>query len=232
VSGDRRGGATKRAIILASRSPRRQRLLESAGISVAVVPAPIDDAAIPLGPVPPAWWVVALAWLKARSTDLALAETERRLGAAPAGLILAADTVCVCAGTILGQPRTPEEARAMLDRLAACVHETITGACILDRATGERTFVFDRATVTVGAIPRVEIDRYVASGAWRGKAGAYNLEERVAAGWPISCAGDPATVMGLPMRRLAPILAPLRAAAADAPQSDAPPPQASFEAHP
>jgi septum formation protein len=226
VTGHRHGGAAGPAIILASRSPRRCRLLESAGISALVVPAPIDDATIPPGPVPPAWWVVALAWLKARSTDLALAETERRLGAAPAGLILAADTVCVCAGTILGQPRTPEEARAMLERLAARVHETITGACILDRATGARTFVLDRATVTVGAIPRAEIDHYVASGEWRGKAGAYNLEERVAAGWPISCAGDPATVMGLPMRRLAPILAPLRSA-----RPEAPPPEAPLEAH-
>ena len=37
---------------------------------------------------------------------------------------------------------------------------------------------------------------------WRGKAGAYNLADRVADGWPIECEGDPTTVMGLPMRRL------------------------------
>jgi len=54
----------------------------------------------------------------------------------------------------------------------------------------------------VGAIDDGRIEAYVWGGDWRGKAGAYNLSERVEAGWPITCEGDPATVMGLPMRRL------------------------------
>jgi predicted house-cleaning NTP pyrophosphatase (Maf/HAM1 superfamily) len=51
------------------------------------------------------------------------------------------------------------------------------------------------------------IDAYVASGAWQGKAGGYNLNERLEAGWPLEFFGDPSTIMGLPMRA---ILAALR----------------------
>ena len=51
-----------------------------------------------------------------------------------------------------------------------------------------------------------EIERYVSAGGWRGKAGGYNLAERLAAGWPIRCEGDPTSVMGLPMARVAPLL--------------------------
>jgi predicted house-cleaning NTP pyrophosphatase (Maf/HAM1 superfamily) len=50
------------------------------------------------------------------------------------------------------------------------------------------------------------IDEYVSSGAWKGKAGAYNLSERIAAGWPLRCEGDETTVMGLPMLKLLPLL--------------------------
>jgi septum formation protein len=66
--------------------------------------------------------------------------------------------------------------------------------------------------VTVGPIPETEITAYLDSGQWRGKAGAYNLAERLQAGWPISVEGDPGTVMGLPMVRLAERLRAIAAA--------------------
>ena len=50
------------------------------------------------------------------------------------------------------------------------------------------------------------IEGYLAGGGWRGKAGAYNLSERIEAGWPIEVQGDPGTVMGLPMEILSPML--------------------------
>lgn len=69
-------------------------------------------------------------------------------------------------------------------------------------AGGGRFLFSDVARVRVGRIGADRIDTYLRSGGWRGKAGAYNLSERVADGWPLECEGDPATVMGLPMRRL------------------------------
>jgi predicted house-cleaning NTP pyrophosphatase (Maf/HAM1 superfamily) len=74
-----------------------------------------------------------------------------------------------------------------------------------------REIFIDRATVHVGEIRHDQIETYISGGAWRGKAGAYNLMERIEAGWPIRCDGDPSTVMGLPMRLLLPRLANLGA---------------------
>lgn len=78
---------------------------------------------------------------------------------------------------------------------------------IVHVATDCEILFTDTARVRVGRIPIAEIESYVASGQWRGKAGAYNLAERLAAGWPIEYEGDPATIMGLPMRRLTRCLA-------------------------
>ena len=98
----------------------------------------------------------------------------------------------------------------MLAALRDETHETITGVCLISLADGRRWLLVDRATVRYGHVSDKEIDRYVRSGEWRGKAGAYNLQDRFSAGWPIECEGDPATVMGLPMRRLQPWLARVR----------------------
>ena len=190
---------------LASRSPRRHVLLREAGVRVHVHPSAIDDATLRPGRVSPAQWVMALAYLKARSVRDAL--RERGVGQ---GSVLGADTVCVCDGRILGQPTTPEAARSMLLAMRGREHETITGLCVLSLAAGDRWMIVDRATVSVGPIGDDEIARYLHSQQWRGKAGGYNLFDRIDAGWPIHCHGDPATVVGLPMQRLQPWLERLR----------------------
>ena len=73
---------------------------------------------------------------------------------------------------------------------------------LIEADTGRRHLFAESARVTFGALGNAEIDRYVSSGAWRGKAGGYNLSERLAAGWPITYRGDATTIMGLPMRAL------------------------------
>jgi septum formation protein len=94
----------------------------------------------------------------------------------------------------------------MLRSFVEGAHDVISGVALLDLAGGARLLFFDRAQVTWGRIASDQVEAYVASGAWRGKAGGYNLAERLRAGWPIEVRGDPATVMGLPIRRLAPLL--------------------------
>jgi septum formation protein len=187
--------------VLASASPRRRLLLAEAGIAVEVEPPPLDDAALPATDVPAEWWAMSMAWLKGR----AVAERRRATGAAR-GTILAADTVCRVEGRSLGQPRDAEETRRMLRSFVEGAHDVISGVALLDLAGGARLLFFDRAQVTWGRIASDQVEAYVASGAWRGKAGGYNLAERLRAGWPIEVRGDPATVMGLPIRRLAPLL--------------------------
>ncbi|MBT8486582.1 MAG: septum formation protein Maf [Phycisphaerales bacterium] len=195
---------------LASRSPRRRALLESAGVPLRVCPAGIDDADLAVAPVPPRQWVMALAYLKARW----VADALRARTPPAAGTVLGADTVCVHDGRVLGQPRDAAHAGAMLRVLRGTTHETITGVCLLDSTCDARWTLVDAAQVAIGAIGDAEIDAYVASDAWRGKAGGYNLQDRLDAGWPIRCDGDPATVMGLPMRRLSSWLERWRGSAA------------------
>ena len=195
---------------LASRSPRRKLMLEEAGFEVRVQPPDFDDARLRPGRVSVYEWVTALAALKAWR----VADRLRGLGNRFApwfdawsdygvrGTVMGADTMCVKGTETLGQPRDADDAMRMLRLLRNAEHETITGVCLIDLATGRRFMFCDRAIVNVGNVSDSQIDQYISSGDWRGKAGAYNLSERIDAGWPIECIGDPATVMGLPMKRL------------------------------
>ena len=184
---------------LASASPRRRWLLEEAGIDTRIMPPALDDGKLDPQSRRAEAWVMAMAHLKARSA----AEELRREQPAARGRVLGADTVCVIENErILGQPVDEAAARTMLYQLRRNEHRTLTGVCLLDLETGAREIFCDTAHVRVGEVTDEMIESYIASGEWRGKAGAYNLSERIAAGWPIDCDGDPATVMGLPMMRL------------------------------
>lgn len=184
-------------VVLASSSPRRQAILSAAGVRFEVLPPAIDDAQLPAVTDDPSRLTMGLAWFKARQV---LAQLAARGPSAGPSLVLAADTVCVVDGRIVGKPADASDARAMLLGLEGRSHDVVTGLCIVDRRTGARALRADRATVTLGRLPPGELDRYVGSGAWQGKSGGYNFGERAAAGWPLECAGDPETVMGLPSR--------------------------------
>jgi len=188
---------------LASRSPRRRLLLDRAGIAHAVAPPGLDDAELAPGRrTTPRAWAIALAHLKARSAIEAL----RAMGGETT-IVLAADTMVVKEGSLIGKPRDEADARRILLRLEGGEHEVVSGTALIDVRTGRRRLLVDVARVRVGAIGRERIEAYVASGGWSGKAGAYNLDERLADDWPIQHQGDPGTIMGLPMRKLIPALA-------------------------
>ncbi len=202
-------------LYLASQSPRRRQLLTEAGFDHCAMSPGVDDADLhPPGGLSPAVWVAGLAHLKARAG----VETLRRQGSWHEGdVLIGADTVCVGSDSagepqILAAPRDANEARVMLDHWQEREHQVLTGVCILSaraapgREDGHRHIFVDRAWVRWGRVPAHAIDEYLATAQWTGKAGAYNLSERLAAGWPITFDGDPTTIMGLPMRRLAPLL--------------------------
>lgn len=188
-------------VILASGSPRRRAILASAGVAFVAAAPDIDDALVRVPSSDPSRMVMALAWFKAR-------QVARSADAWPAGprWVLAADTMCFRGAEPVGKPADERDARAMLGSFEGGSHQVVTGVCLLDRAEGRRHLLSDSARVTVGRIGAAELDAYLASGEWRGKAGAYNYADRASAGWPLACEGDPETVMGLPSRLVLPII--------------------------
>jgi septum formation protein len=167
-----------------------------------VVASNVDDGEL----VPPVGasaiaWTMSMAYLKARAA-------VESLDASHAGLVMGADTACDLDGRIIGKPTTEAEARATLRSMVGQTQRVVTSIAILDpRRTTNRLLLADVAEVTFGTIYEDAIDRYLVTGGWQGKAGGYNLTERVADGWPLSVSGDPDTVVGLPTRRLAEWLA-------------------------
>ena len=203
-------------VFLASRSPRRRRMLDECGLRHDVVHTAVDDGVLSSGPVPPGQWVAALAYLKAASGAAAI-DAEALAAREDGLLILGADTVCVKDGELIGQPRDEADARSILERLESGTHDVVTGVALLwvsPAGDRRRELLVDRSRVRVGVIGVERIETYLASGQWRGKAGAYNLTERIEAGWPIEYDGDPTTIMGLPMKAL---LSRLERAAASEP---------------
>jgi len=151
-------------LILASQSPRRRELLREIFSEFEVIPSEVDETLEP-GPIEQA--VVSLALTKARA--VAARATQ--------GVVLAADTVVVIDGMVLGKPADPEEARGMLRRLRGREHQVITGVAVVDAATGraESTAVVSR--VVMAAYPDATIAAYVASGAPFDKAGGYAIQD-------------------------------------------------------
>lgn len=182
------------SLILASRSPRRHRLLTEHRIHHRAVSPGVDDARLNPGRVTPRQWSAALAYLKAAAVAR---DPQSR------GVVLGADTICVQHNRIIGQPTDAEHARRILRDFNNAEHVVITGVALIDTHTGRRDIFADLARVRWGDVGDLRIDRYINTGLWRGKAGAYNLHERLDVGWPITFTGDPTTIVGLPMELLA-----------------------------
>jgi septum formation protein len=181
-------------IVLASASPRRAQLLAEAGIEATISKPTCDDGLFTCGTMEVQRWVQVLAVLKAMHVIVQNVYAS--------GTVLAADTVCVVDDSILGQPKTIEDARAMLHSMTNRTHDVYTGWCLASVDGALVHCEYEKAEIEIGCIEDHEIEKYLLTNHWAGKAGGYNLSERVHEGWPIICSGDPSTVMGLPMDRL------------------------------
>ena len=171
-------------VILASQSPRRRELLTLVGIAFEVRPADIDES--PLPDERPAPHAERLAREKAG----AIARRD------PGALVIAADTIVVIDGDILGKPRDAADAGRMLGRLRGREHRVLTavavarGEAVASRVVEVRVWFRD--------LDAAEIAAYVATGEPMDKAGAYGIQgygativERID--------GDYFAVMGLPL---------------------------------
>ena len=170
--------------------------MDEAGIAHTVrLAEEIDDGDLTPGCVSPENWVASLAYLKARAVSELL---DDGVGS----VVLGADTVCVQDGEIIGQPADRAAAERTIRLFAETEHDVLTGVAMVDDRRAIVDLFVDRARVRVGEIGDEAIESYLDSGKWRGKAGAYNLFERIDAGWPIEFTGDGTTIVGLPMEAL------------------------------
>jgi septum formation protein len=172
-------------LVLASTSPRRSRLLNEAGIDFAVR-SPSSDEVLSGDPYAVA---VGNARSKARSVDRS--EDE---------IVLGADTIVVCDGSILGKPADRDDARRMLLLQLERPQEVITGICLVDGGSGREVHGYEASGCVMRGDPP-SIERYLDSGCWRGKAGAYGIQDE--GGVQVDLAwGDFDNVVGLPVTLL------------------------------
>lgn len=179
-------------LILASASPRRLALLQQAGIEPdTLVPAEIDET--PLPRESPRKLALRLARGKASEAARRIRDDEQWQGS----VILAADTV-VCVGRrILPKAETVEEADACIRLLSGRAHRVYTGLCRVDQA-GRVTTKLVETRVRFKRLSKDEIEAYLASGEWRGKAGGYAIQG-IAGAFAISLVGSYTNVVGLPL---------------------------------
>lgn len=160
-------------LVLASASPRRRELLGSLGLDFEIRPVDLDETPLPGERAEP--YVARLAREKAAAAlRLGGAGGSGSAGAEPGELVLAADTVVVLEGELLGKPADEAEARAMLARLAGREHVVHTGVELLH--DGRRCS--DIATTRVGIAPLDDatIAWYVGTGEPLDKAGSYAIQ--------------------------------------------------------
>src|SRR6266851_10495342 len=181
-------------LVLASASPRRLELLRQIGI----VPDRVDPADIDETPTRgelPAAHVVRLAETKARAV-------ERRH---PGAFILAADTIVACGRRILPKAEDEMTARACLTLLSGRRHRVYGGVALMT-PSGEIAIRRVVSQVGMKRLSEAEIEAYLTSGEWRGKAGGYAIQGRAAAFIPW-LAGSYSNVVGLPLFETAQLLA-------------------------
>lgn len=181
---------TEFPLILASSSPRRRQLLRDAGVDFEAVDPPLEEPGGGAGHLRPSQQAEARAYYKARSV------ADRR----PEACVLGADTVVASGGEVLGKPGDEDDARRMLRALGGSRHEVITGAALVGRCR-YRHLCSETSCVTMRPISERELEGYIRSGEWAGKAGAYAIQE-TGDRFVVCLEGSFANVVGLPLDRV------------------------------
>ena len=146
-------------LILASSSPRRKALLTQAGIEFRATDPAVDE------------WAPACG----NPHRVALENAEAKARAVPGDWVLGADTIVAVGDRLLGKATDEDEARAILLALSGTTHRVVTGVAL--RAKGSLFLRSVETRVTMRVWSDAEFDAYIESSEWRGKAGAYAIQE-------------------------------------------------------
>jgi len=191
-------------LILASQSPRRKMLLEQVGISFSVIPPDADETIIDETICPEEY---ARIISERKAADVAKKVSFKvSFNDYTSPVVLAADTIVVIDGHILGKPDTEEEAFSMLSRISGNWHEVMTGVTIIDTGTGNTQSHVEKTRVKIRHLDQNAILRYINSGEPFDKAGAYGVQA-LGALLVEKIEGDYFNVVGLPLYKVSLMLA-------------------------
>ncbi|RYZ00297.1 MAG: septum formation protein Maf [Alphaproteobacteria bacterium] len=180
-------------LALASASPRRLALLEQIGLKPDLVcPSDIDET--PLKGERPRQLALRLAVGKGQAAQEKL----------PGDFILSADTVVAVGRRMLPKAETEAEARACLELLSGRAHDVLTGIAVL-APDGRQASRVVESRVSFKRLSHLELEGYVASGEWQGKAGGYGIQG-IAASLVIEISGSYSSIVGLPLYETAALL--------------------------
>ncbi len=161
----------KQVLVLASASPRRRDLLAQIGVQPdLIVPADIDET--------PRRRELPAAYAQRMAHEKALAAAH--LDIPDDAMVIAGDTVVACGRMILPKTEVEDEARKCLARLSGRRHRVL-GGLALRLPDGRLVSRLVTSRVTMKRLTTDEIDRYIATGDWQGKAGGYAIQGPAAA---------------------------------------------------
>lgn len=172
--------------VLASASPRRLDLLCQAGLAPDTIePADIDERRLPGESA------------RRAAERLANAKADAVWRPGCGAFVLGADTIVSLGGRMLGKPTEEVEARSMLRRLSGRGHRVVTGVAVI-APDGRRAARLAEARVRFKALGQEDIEDLIASGEWRGAAGAYRIQGLAGAS-VIATTGSYSAIIGLPL---------------------------------
>ena len=174
------------SLILASASPRRLDLLRQVGLEPdRVAPTDIDETPLK-GETP-----------RQLAVRLALSKAEAAAALEPGAYVIGADTVVALGSRVFGKPQGEAEARRMLGLLSGRAHRVLTGVAV-QAPDGRSAVRLSETRLRWKRLAPAELESMIASGEWRGVAGAYRIQGR-AAGFTLELQGSYTGVVGLPL---------------------------------
>jgi len=176
-------------IILASQSPRRRELLHLAEIDFDVIVADTDESY----PTDLSFEEIAIHIAKNKALAVAHQNTTDKI-------IIAADTIVICDGEVIGKPINKEDAVNIISKLSGNKHSVITGVYMVQKT--KEIFFADVTDVTFHSLTQTQIKYYVNKYKPFDKAGAYAIQEWIGAVGIKNINGDFYNVMGLPISRV------------------------------
>jgi len=179
---------------LSSRSPRRSELLARLGYAFGVLELDLPEHRQPGEPAEE--YVRRVAREKAGAGLMQVVAT-------PGAVVLAADTEVILDDDVFGKPRDAADAAAMLQRLSGRTHLVVSAVSVVSPAREAQAV--SRSEVTFATLDRADIDAYLSTGEWDGKAGAYGIQGRAQV-FIEHLSGSYSGVMGLPLFETARLL--------------------------